>query len=877
MLIPDPCFIESIRRASGSKRVLVHVANGTGAAVAAEITDVRKPEWLDIEGAMLGDTLTIKKGGKLPLVVNINTDHRFFPEEKQSKEEIRIEFKDQPPLTIYLYLQEIISTVESFRGTFAMDFGTTNTCYAWKARVGDRMQMSDVVKPPEASREIPTLVRFKDISNRGFPLIEIGNHARDYIARNAGRTQQYVISVKRLLGLDKELTILDDRSGMEPGRFQRYKPEEIAGAIIAELLKEAESKIGQRIESVIATFPILYNRKKQDALRRAFRHAFEALNREWRDDRLVLRLDETNAAAFNYVYGQLMDQFRRFSVQTAKHRLLSYDYGGGTIDVSLLDVDLSRDTGGKVTVQTKMLGITGDAALGGDIVTLTVLRLLKSKLALRIAQTRLEDKKKADAAAAAASQSAVTANNPWAFTAAAAAPKPAAGDPWASLAAADDKAAADAKPVEELEEDPATADIQNLVPENRQAKAWEVLAGAADVVEVAAQKGCTLLAAVEQLCAAGQRQLAEIDKRELAVAVEDAIDLLLPTKWKTLESNGDLITKETARKLFYELWLPAEVLKIKAVSDASRIAKLTEPLHRIAKYAGVKPEQLEGVTVSEAEINAAIEPALRRSVGKAAHLLQSAPSDAPAAASTGGGLSFGSLLGAPAAAVPDRPVTVLLAGNGARLPLVRQLVSELCQVDPANVVMDPKGVKATVAQGACEEHILRRDFGGEGGLIRYDAGDFTTRVPYTIGLFHKELALLGFAGGFAPVLPRATAVDSQVLLTEALQVVHKGATELPVYAWFHDHRLGGEQAGKPVEPTSLGWFDLTRPESSPWEGMFTAEIHAQIQQAGNAFCLVLVMDKNRELTLVRPDRTAYKLNAATEAVDDSEYPFSGVH
>lgn len=878
MLIPDPCFVDTIRRNSGAKRVLVHVANGNPQPFSAQIIQVAKPEWVDVEGALIGDTLAIRKGGKLPLVVNINTDHRFFPTDSEAREELVLEFVGGEKLTIYLYIQEIISTVESFRGTFAMDFGTSNTCYAWKGRVGEKVQMSDAFKSAEVSREVPTLIHFCDISNRELPAIKSGNEAREYISRESGRTSEYVISVKRLLGMDKPLTITDRRSGLEPGRFQRYKPEEVASFFIRDLIKEAEGRIGQRIEQVVATFPILFNARKKQALTTAFRLAFESLNREWRDDRLILRVDETNAAAFNYVYTTLMDEFRRFSTTSKRHRLLSYDFGGGTIDVSLLDVELTRDPAGRIVVATNMLGLTGDRYLGGDTVTLAVLKILRRKLAHRAAVARLENLKKAEAAlkanAEAEAKRKAQDNNPWAFNAAAPAAAPA--DPWATVAAATPAAAApEAAPVaaEEAEEDPITAEIQCMTSEAALRTAWERLAGAGDVIDAACQWGVEIGEAVHRLAAAGQRTGSVLELGELVEGIEKAIDTLLPTKWKILETNGDLITKEVARKLFYEMWMPCEVLKIRALSDPSRQAALTEPLLRIAKYLGLRPDELMGVTVSEVEINAAIKPQLTRSIGKAAHLLASADQSSAGVS----GLNFGGLAAAPAA--PQ--VTVLLAGNGSRMPLVREMMIELCKVDPAVVVMDPKGLKATVAQGACEEHILNRDFGASGGLIQYVTGDFTHRLPCAIGVFHKELSLLGYPGGFAPVLPRGTAVNTQVVITDALQVLHQHATELPLYAWFHDHPLGldavsaGATAG--VELSPLGWFDLATPDTTAWTGTFTPEVQAQLAQHAG-FKMVLALDGNRDLVLVRPDgRSCHRLKANPEIPDDRDQPFSGVH
>ena len=882
-LIPDPCFIESIRRASGSKRVLVHVANANPNAVEVKISNVTKPEWIDVEQAMIGDTLSFRKGGKLPMIININTDHRFFPDDPSLREEIKFEFEDADDLTVYIYLQEIITEIPEFRGTFSIDFGTSNTCYAWKRRVGDDYQMSDALKPPEVSREVPTLVRFKDISNRDYPSIEIGNHARDYIAHNSGKNFTYQISVKRLMGQDKDIVILDERSGLEADRFQKYKPHEIAAFILREFIRDAEQNIGEKLNQVVATFPVLYNERKLSALRQAFAGAFKALNREWNDDMLVIRLDETNAAAFNYIYGQLLDEFRRFTVQQKQHRIVSYDFGGGTVDVSVVDIDLTRDQTGRIKVGTQVLGVTGDRYFGGDNITLAVAKTLKLKLALKAAKVRKAEIDAERAAAAKAEEEKPeekSGGGMWdlgAMAAASAAPKQS-NDAWGDLGGGDEdeEAPAEEAVVEEAEdEDPETADVVNLTAPDKLEQAIEDLVAHAKVIEYATQKGLSLAASVKELAANGVLALQPFEVKETVQRLEDSINALLPTCWKTLEDSGDLITKDVAKKLFYELWLPAEVMKIRAVTDQSRTATLTEPLHKIAKYAGVRADDLMGVTVTEAEINAAIDKPLRRSIAKAAYLTKSVDDSSKQS----GGLNFG--IGATGAEKGGRQLTVLLAGNSSRLPVVRKVVEESFGLDAHSVVMDPNGVKATVAQGACEEHILRRDFGTEGGLIEYDAGDFTTRLPYSIGLFHKELSLIGFAGGFAPVMNRGTEVDTQVLLTEALQIVHKDARELTVFAYYHDHELGNDSSAAGaidgVEPYNLGWFDLTKP-AGKWEQPFAADVQMQLMQDGDSFKLVLFLDQNRDLTLINPaTKDYYTLRAAPELCLDSENPFSGTH
>ena len=111
-----------------------------------------------------------------------------------------------------------------------------------------------------------------------------------------------------------------------------------------------------------------------------------------------------------------------------------------------------------------------------------------------------------------------------------------------------------------------------------------------------------------------------------------------------MEDRGDLIGKDIAHKLFYELWLPAEMMKIKSVTTPDRTATLTFPLKKDAHYNGLRPEAFMQVTITEAEVNAAIEIPLRRSMSKAAYLLQHAEAVEATAGETdsgAGGLDFG--------------------------------------------------------------------------------------------------------------------------------------------------------------------------------------------------------------------------------------------
>ena len=135
------------------------------------------------------------------------------------------------------------------------------------------------------------------------------------------------------------------------------------------------------------------------------------------------------------------------------------------------------------------------------------------------------------------------------------------------------------------------------------------------------------------------------------------------------------------------------------------------------------------VQVTLAEIEAAISKRLQVSMAEAAYLVRNI-SDAQPAAATSGGLDFG--LSAPAAvAEEERKTIVLLAGNSSRLPLVRKMAEELFGVPSDRVVMDPQGVKAAVAQGACEEHLLKK-------TLAPRAASFTTVAKTLWTVYHMQ-------------------------------------------------------------------------------------------------------------------------------------------
>lgn len=193
-----------------------------------------------------------------------------------------------------------------------IDFGTTNSVIA-VLEGGE----PTVIPNQRGERLTPSVVAFDD--NNG---LLIGVTAKNQSVMNYPRT---VMSVKRKFGTDFKMTI-DDKD---------YSPEHIASFIIAKLKKNAEEFIGAPVKKAIITVPAYFN----DGQRNAVKRAGEMAGLE------VMRLiNEPTAAALSFDL-------------PGEGTLLVFDLGGGTFDVSLLDMTDNV---------CEVMATRGNNKLGGD-------------------------------------------------------------------------------------------------------------------------------------------------------------------------------------------------------------------------------------------------------------------------------------------------------------------------------------------------------------------------------------------------------------------------------------------------------------------------------------------------------------------------------
>ena len=195
-----------------------------------------------------------------------------------------------------------------------IDLGTTNSCVA-VVEGGKPV----VITNAEGERTTPSVVAFTKDGER-----LVGGAAKRQIATNSGRT---VSSIKRYMGSDHRVHI-DGRD---------LTPQEISAMILTKIRRDAESYLGEPVTEAVITAPAYFDDSQRKATQDAGRIA--GLN--------VLRIiNEPTAAAVAYGLDN-----------EAPQKILVYDLGGGTFDVSIIEIE-----DGTFTV----LATGGDTHLGGD-------------------------------------------------------------------------------------------------------------------------------------------------------------------------------------------------------------------------------------------------------------------------------------------------------------------------------------------------------------------------------------------------------------------------------------------------------------------------------------------------------------------------------
>ena len=194
-----------------------------------------------------------------------------------------------------------------------IDLGTTNSCVA--VMEGGN---PNVITNSEGARTTPSVVAFQKDGER-----IVGQVAKRQAVTNADRT---IMSIKRKMGTTEKVTI-DNKS---------YTPQEISAMILSKLKADAESYLGEPVSQAVITVPAYFN----DSQRQATKDAGKIAGLE------VLRIiNEPTAAALAY------------GMTDMDKTVMVYDLGGGTFDVSILEI---------ADGVFEVLSTNGDTHLGGD-------------------------------------------------------------------------------------------------------------------------------------------------------------------------------------------------------------------------------------------------------------------------------------------------------------------------------------------------------------------------------------------------------------------------------------------------------------------------------------------------------------------------------
>ena len=208
-----------------------------------------------------------------------------------------------------------------------IDLGTTNSCVA-VMEGGEAV----VIANAEGTRTTPSVVAFSKTGER-----MVGQVAKRQAITNPDRT---IASIKRHMGTDYKVNV-DGKA---------YTPQEISAMVLTKLKKDAEAYLGQTITEAVITVPAYFNDSQRQATKDAGKIAGLEVKRI---------INEPTAAAL--AYG---------AEKEASQKIMVYDLGGGTFDVSILDI-------GDGVVE--VLSTNGNTRLGGDDFDEAIMKYLASE------------------------------------------------------------------------------------------------------------------------------------------------------------------------------------------------------------------------------------------------------------------------------------------------------------------------------------------------------------------------------------------------------------------------------------------------------------------------------------------------------------------
>ena len=241
-----------------------------------------------------------------------------------------------------------------------LDLGTTFSCIGVYRNGG-----IEIIPNANGEKTTPSIVIITNDPNKKEELkILVGEETTDFLVKNY---DSCIYEIKRLIGrkykeVKKEIEKLpfkiikandEDSPEIEiklNGITKKYSPVEISSFIIKKMVKNAENYLNKRITKLVITVPAYFN----DSQRKLTKQAAELIGLK-----VIRVINEPTAAAL--CYGFDLDK-------NTNQKILVFDLGGGTFDVSILDLSISseKDDDNTKFKTFKVLSTSGDTQLGGE-------------------------------------------------------------------------------------------------------------------------------------------------------------------------------------------------------------------------------------------------------------------------------------------------------------------------------------------------------------------------------------------------------------------------------------------------------------------------------------------------------------------------------
>ena len=246
-----------------------------------------------------------------------------------------------------------VSPIPKLEGLIAVDYGTTNTCAAVLYADGEETLLNFEERRSgntHSPTTIPSVSQYRDLLPDGTRKYEIGfGPAGLMLLREMA--ESIVTSAKRYLGSSHvfPITFSDNKT-----LHADYTAQQIVGDYLWKVRDSIEEQLRARVRRVIMTHPSRFTLAQINQLRSAAESCFGT-------ECHIEHMQEPIAAALSEIVQEKMAKRPRYT-------LMVYDFGGGTTDITLLEVENAQENGALIT-RPRVLGTDGHNGVGGDDAT----------------------------------------------------------------------------------------------------------------------------------------------------------------------------------------------------------------------------------------------------------------------------------------------------------------------------------------------------------------------------------------------------------------------------------------------------------------------------------------------------------------------------